>query len=108
MTKLITTRTTRRSQTLAALFAGFCAAALGRAQFTETAATPLDPYLITATRTPLRAAQLGTAVTAITAEDLARRQIGSLGAALGFTPGAPLMANGAPGAAAALFLRGAN
>lgn len=108
MTKLITTRTTRRSQTLAALFAGFCAAALGRAQFTETAATPLDPYLITATRTPLRAAQLGTAVTAITAEDLARRQIGSLGAALGFTTGAPLMANGAPGAAAALFLRGAN
>jgi vitamin B12 transporter len=72
------------------------------------APTVLDNYLITATRTPVEPLALGTAVDRISAADLAKRQIASLGGALGLAGGVPMMATGAPGGSTALFLRGAN
>ena len=68
----------------------------------------LAPFITTATRTPASPGTLGSAVDAITAADLARRQISGLAGALDGVPGAPLFASGGAGAAASLFLRGAN
>jgi vitamin B12 transporter len=67
----------------------------------------LDPVVVTATRTPVRASQLGSAVTVITSEDLERRQITTLGEALGGAAGTPIQ-SGAGGGATSLFLRGSN
>ncbi|HVS51037.1 MAG TPA: TonB-dependent receptor [Opitutaceae bacterium] len=94
-------RTTRPFLAILAL-AALCSA---RAQ---TAPAQLDPFVTTATRTPATPQTLGSAVDTISASDLAREQIGSLAAALGSVPGAPVLAAGARGAAASLFLRGAN
>ena len=69
--------------------------------------TVLDKVVVSATRTPNDVRTLGTVVDAISASDLARRQITSLHGALGAL-GAPLFASGAPGGATSLFLRGAN
>jgi len=74
----------------------------------QSSAPQLDPVVTTATRTPVSAAQLGSAVDVISAADLERRQIDSLAGALGTVPGAPSFASGAFGASASLFLRGAN
>jgi vitamin B12 transporter len=74
----------------------------------QTSVTNLDPYITTATRTPVRAAQLGTTVDVISVADIDRRQISSLAGALGTIAGAPNFASGAMGAASSLFLRGAN
>lgn len=68
----------------------------------------IDPYVVTATRTPLPAGATGTAVSTLTAAELARRQVASLRAALGGVPGAPAFASGALGGSTSLFLRGAN
>ncbi len=68
----------------------------------------IDTYVITATRTPVSPGSLGTTVDVITPEELSRRQVGTLGGALGLVPGAPVFASGAPGASSAIFLRGAN
>lgn len=68
----------------------------------------LAPYLTTATRTPAEARTLGSAVDSFSAADLARRQIRSFADALGAAAGLPRFASGASGAAASLFLRGAN
>lgn len=74
----------------------------------QAPAEMLSTYVITATRTPVDPARLGTAVDAFPAAELARHQIHSLAGALGALPGAPVLASGAPGASASLFLRGAN
>jgi len=68
----------------------------------------LPPYVTTATRTPVDAQTIGSAIEVFSAADLARRQINSLAGALGSAPGAPLFASGANGAVTSLFLRGAN
>lgn len=81
------------------------APALGSAQ---PAPERLDDYVVTATRTPVAATASGSAVTAVDAADLARRQLTSLRSALGGVPGAPAFASGAPGGSTSLFLRGAN
>src|ERR1035438_7756711 len=44
--------------------------------------TPLDPFVVVATRTPADIRTLGTAVDLITASDLSRQQITTPGAAL--------------------------
>lgn len=67
----------------------------------------LDPYVLTATRTPVPASTVGSAITVIDASDLARRQVTSLAQALG-AAGLPVFASGARGAVASVFLRGAN
>lgn len=68
----------------------------------------LEAYFTTATRTPAEPRTLGTAIDRFTAEELERRQLRSLAAALGGVAGAPAAASGAPGAVTSLFLRGAN
>ncbi len=75
---------------------------------TPPPATALAPFVTTATRTPTETRTVGSAVDVISADDLARRQLNSLGAALGATAGVPLFASGASGAVSSLFLRGAN
>lgn len=70
--------------------------------------TPLDPFVVVATRTPEDLRTLGTAVDLITADELSRQQLTSPAAALGAIPGAPLFANGAIGSDASIFLRGSD
>ena len=72
------------------------------------AVAQLDPVVTTATRTPAAPKTIGAVVDVISAADLARRQVTSLGAALGIVAGAPHFATGAGGAVSSLFLRGAN
>lgn len=93
------------SRVLAAL-AGLFLAAPGRAQTPPVPSLP--PFVSTATRTPAAAQTIGSAVDVLTADDLARRQVTSLAAALGGAAGTPLFASGASGALSSLFLRGAN
>jgi vitamin B12 transporter len=87
---------------------GLLPAAFASAQSSAVAPVTLAPRVVTATRTPSAADTLGTAVDAITAADLARRQITSLRGALTGIPGAPALASGATGGATSLFLRGTN
>ncbi len=85
------------------------ASSLAASAWAQTApVTELDPYVTTATRTPVSAAQLGSAVDVISAADLQRRQVNTLAGALGTVPGTPNFASGALGASASLFLRGSN
>ncbi len=81
--------------------------AAARAQ-TAPAVAQLDPVVTTATRTPAAPQTIGAVVDVISAADLARRQVTSLGSALGLIAGAPHFATGAGGAVNSLFLRGAN
>lgn len=69
---------------------------------------PLSPYVVTATRTPIDATTVGSAVDTLDAAELARMQLPLLRGALAEIPGAPAVASGAPGSVASLFLRGAN
>jgi vitamin B12 transporter len=68
----------------------------------------LDEVVVTATRTPVQLAALGSSVDSISGEDLARRQVFTMREALGGIAGMPAFASGAPGASTSLFLRGAN
>ena len=68
----------------------------------------LDEVVVTATRTPVQLAALGSSVDSISGEDLARRQVSTMREALGGIAGMPAFASGAPGASTSLFLRGAN
>jgi vitamin B12 transporter len=70
--------------------------------------TQLDPFAVVATRTPADIRTLGTAVDLISAADLSRQQITTLGAALGGAPGAPSFANGAIGSDISIFTRGSD
>lgn len=70
-------------------------------------AVELDPVVVTATRTPVPASQLGTAVTVIEAGDLARRQVLTLTDALSGAAGTPVR-TGATGGVTSIFLRGSN
>jgi len=90
----------------AALAALPAVSARGTAQVTSEP-VPLDEIVVTATRTPAPLSELGSSVDFISGDELARRQIDSFREALG-AAGLPLFANGAPGAATSLFLRGAN
>ena len=68
----------------------------------------LGDFIVTATRTPVRPSALGSSVDLISGDDLARQQVSSLQEALGGAAGMQLFASGATGAAASLFMRGAN
>ena len=67
----------------------------------------LDPVVVSATRTPARASQLGSAVEVITAEETSRRQVTTLSQALE-SAGATPVHTGAVGGTTSLFMRGAN
>ncbi len=96
----------RSPRRILVLISGAAAFAAGRAQ--DAAPEVLEPLVTTATRTPVAPQTLGTAVDFLSADELARRQIGSLSGALDGVAGAPQFASGAPGAGTSLFLRGAN
>ncbi len=91
----------------ACAFAATLVSPFAQAQIAPADELILDPVVVTATRTPVRASQLGSSVTVITAEDLDRRQITTLGQALGGAAGTPIQ-SGAGGGATSLFLRGSN
>ncbi len=91
------------------VLAGLAAAFLAAPLYPQSSPdTPLDPFLVVATRTPADIRTLGTAVDLITASDLSRQQITTPAAALGGIPGAPLFANGAIGSDASIFTRGSD
>ncbi len=68
----------------------------------------LPAMVISATEIPTPSSELGSDVTVITAEDIARNQWRTLPDALRAVPGVVVEQNGGPGAAAAVFIRGAN
>lgn len=68
----------------------------------------LDAVVVVATRTPEDVRTLGSSVDLMTPQDLSRMQVTSFAEALGAIPGAPALANGAPGSDVSLFMRGAN
>lgn len=70
-------------------------------------AQDLDPFIISATRTPVRAGEAGSVVDRLSADELARRQISGFSGALGLL-GLPVFSSGQPGGSTAIFLRGAN
>ena len=74
----------------------------------QSAPRQLEPFFTTATRTPANARTLGTATDFIGADEIARRQVGSLADLIGDAAGAPLLSSGAWGGATSIFLRGAN
>lgn len=84
------------------------AASTAPSTFVATPATPLDPVITSATRTPAPPQTLGSVVEAFSAADFARQQIASLSQALGGATGAPHFSSGASGGTTSLFLRGAN
>lgn len=98
----------RRARRCLILIAAGGAFVSARAQLSVLLPPTLDTMITTATRTPESGQTIGSAVDSISAADLARRQISSLAGALGGVPGTPLFASGQSGAAASLFLRGAN
>lgn len=89
-----------------ALVAALCQS-IAQAQTVPADAVILDPVVVSATRTPVRASRLGSAVEAINAEDASRRQVTTLGQALE-SAGATPVHTGAAGGATSLFMRGAN
>ncbi len=90
----------------AAMLAVFAGRPVGAQDSTEP--LPLEPVVVTATRNPVPASEVGSSVDFMSGAELAREQIQSLRDALGGIAGAPLAASGAPGAVTSLFLRGAN
>ena len=73
-----------------------------------TGSVPLDQIVVTATRTPVSAGELGSSVDFYSGSDLALDQIDTLRDLLGATAGLPVFASGAPGASTSIFLRGSN
>jgi vitamin B12 transporter len=74
----------------------------------QPAPEKLEPFVTTATRTPVAPRLLGTDVQVITAAELDREQIASLQGALSLAAAAPVLSSGAAGSTSSLFLRGAN
>lgn len=74
----------------------------------QTAPESLAPYVTSATRMPEPPQTVGSAVTMLSAQELADRQVTTISDALASVAGAPLFTSGAPGAETSLFLRGAN
>ncbi|MBL9206802.1 MAG: TonB-dependent receptor [Opitutaceae bacterium] len=91
----------------AALLAGCGLSARAQVRPTAVPVERLDPFLITATRTPSAQSALGSVVDSLGADELARRQLSSLAQALG-SASLPAFSSGQPGASTAIFLRGAN
>ena len=74
----------------------------------QAGSVPLDQVVVTATRTPVSAGELGSSVDYYAGAELAREQVDTLRGALGGMAGLPVFASGAPGASVSIFLRGSN
>lgn len=83
-------------------------AVLGRLAAQDNSTVVLPDYVTAATRTPVALTTLGSAVTTLSAAEMARMQLTTLNAALGGIPGAPAFQSGAAGGSTSLFLRGTN
>ncbi|TXH04732.1 MAG: TonB-dependent receptor [Nevskiaceae bacterium] len=70
--------------------------------------TPLNPVVVTATRTPSTEAETLAAVTVITRDEIARAQAGDIADLLRFTAGIDIGRTGGPGQQTAVFIRGGN
>ncbi len=68
----------------------------------------LPPMVVTATRLPTPADQVGSSVTVITREEIERKQQRTLPDALGDVPGLNVVQSGGPGGQASVFIRGTN
>jgi len=90
--------------------AGACCVVGSPARADDAAAQPVNLPLIviSATRLPTPADQLGSSVTVITGDDIERKQARTLPDVLQDVPGLNLVQTGGPGGAAAVFMRGAN
>jgi len=99
---------------------GFCrrfvscslvAASLVPAQAQEAAPDPgsrLDATVVTATRTPTARAEIGSAVSVLTREQIVNSQARTLGDVLRRVPGVAVVQSGKPGGQTSVFLRGLN
>ncbi len=68
----------------------------------------LETYVVSATRTPEPATQVGTVTDVLTADELSRRQIPLLNGIFGLATGTPVTPSGAAGEVTSVFLRGSN
>jgi vitamin B12 transporter len=71
-------------------------------------ATPLDPVIVTATRTPLHESDTLAAVTVISRDEIEHAQATDVAELLRYTAGVDLGRNGGPGAVTSAFIRGGN
>ena len=77
------------------------------AQASDAPAPVLDPVVVTATRTDTPVSQVGSAITVITAEDIASRKLPSVADVLRTVPGLDVVRSGGPGRNTSIFMRGA-
>lgn len=73
-----------------------------------SAPTPLEPVVVTATRTEVPIGQVGSSVTVITQEEIRQQQASTVLEVLRNVPGLDVVRSGSAGATTSVFLRGAN
>jgi len=78
------------------------------AQTTGSDQIELPPLVIGATRLPTPESELGSSVTVITSDDIARKQMRTLPDVLLDVPGLNVVQTGSPGGTTAVFIRGTN
>ncbi len=86
---------------------GLCAAARGQ-EATPLSASDVSPLVVTATRIPTPADQVGSSVGLITAQAIQDNQWRTLPDALADQPGLNVVQTGGPGGLTSVFIRGAN
>jgi vitamin B12 transporter len=94
-------------QTLSSVLVAFAANA-PQVFAQDEAISQLEPTVVTATRTETPLRQLGSSITVITQEDIARRQVITVADALRTVAGLDVLQSGGPGKVTSVFLRGAN
>ncbi|MEK7666570.1 MAG: TonB-dependent receptor plug domain-containing protein, partial [Pseudomonadota bacterium] len=67
-----------------------------------------DPIVVTATRVATSIEHIGSSVTVITAEEIARKQWHTIAEALASVPGLRVAQSGGPGTQTSVFTRGTN
>jgi len=93
---------------LLAASVSFCALSVGSAaaqSVTDPAARP--DFVVTATRSPLAISQAGSAISVITAEEIAKTSPGNVVEVLRRVPGVTFVQNGGPGSLTTVRVRGA-
>ncbi len=75
---------------------------------TDPSAQQLEPMVVSATRTETPIKQVGSAITVITAKDIADRRSNTVAEILRGVPGLDVQSNGGIGQPTSVFLRGAN
>ena len=87
---------------------GLTACLIAQPVFAQEAVLSLPPMVVSATQIPTPPDQVGSPVTVITADDIARNQWRTLPDALRAVPGVYVTQNGGPGDIAAVFIWGTN